>query len=177
MPHVAEHTEETGLYHTPTATQIIVSMTLMKVKGMTTKDDGGLHASLRKYQMYDFAVSAIHYWDRYPKQILRGAQSIPYLAAIKAHGGVKAQSMENWSAPVGYLSLVSQADDSEVRLEESERPKSDLYWQLEGCGFNTTNILVWTHNFGMFSTLATELKDDASRLLSTEEIRGFQHTK
>ncbi|KAL7787371.1 hypothetical protein V8C37DRAFT_266370 [Trichoderma ceciliae] len=49
------------------------------------------------------------------------------------------------SANIGFVldfELVSQADDSEIRLEEGERPKSDLHWQLEGCGFNTTNIIV-----------------------------------
>ncbi|KAM0255047.1 hypothetical protein ACHAQJ_006196 [Trichoderma viride] len=45
-------------------------MALIKVKGVNTKDDGGLHNNLRQYKTYDFALSEVHYWDRYLNQIL-----------------------------------------------------------------------------------------------------------
>ncbi|KAL6901432.1 hypothetical protein GGI43DRAFT_403022 [Trichoderma evansii] len=66
---VAKHTEEKKLYHSPTATQVVVSMALVKTRQVNTKDDGTLHNSIRKYRVYDLALSTIHHYERYPNQI------------------------------------------------------------------------------------------------------------
>ncbi|PTB40679.1 hypothetical protein M441DRAFT_58169 [Trichoderma asperellum CBS 433.97] len=71
MTLVTQYTNEKQQYHSPTATQTLLAIILLKIRAVTSRDDGGLQNTMIKYRVFDHALSAIHYYKQYPNQILR----------------------------------------------------------------------------------------------------------
>ncbi|KAM0450301.1 hypothetical protein ACHAPV_003969 [Trichoderma viride] len=70
MTLVDKYTRQTEQFHTPTATQVLISLALLRVKEVTTKGSTDLHANIRKLHIYEHLPTAIHYWDEYRNRII-----------------------------------------------------------------------------------------------------------
>jgi len=69
------------------------------------------------------------------------------------------------SAKIGFLldfaavsAASDTADDTDTVAEDEsdDQEGPDMPWVLEGCGFDMTNVLLWTFNFKRFSTLTAK---------------------
>lgn len=67
---VKRYSGKTKRYHSPSATQALISLALLRIKDVTTRDTTDLHAKIRLLRVYEHLPSAIHYWAEYPNRIL-----------------------------------------------------------------------------------------------------------
>lgn len=64
------YSKRTLRYHSPTATQSLISLALMRIKQVTTRDCINVHTNIRTFRVYKHLPTAIHYYKDYPNQIL-----------------------------------------------------------------------------------------------------------